>query len=358
MGYSVSAGRFDALLSALGQSYDVFAPKVVRGQKNKYGDALVRYGQVSSFEEIVWDRPSDFSPKEVYYPIVQTLFYLGENECTESELESDRGAILLMRPCDINAIERLDKIFLENGGQADSYYQRRREKLVFFLLECAESFDECFCASMGTGHTNNYSVALRFGPDGALAEVRDEAFAPFFQNEPPADYTPAFIKANAKRVALPNIGDASLIKPIHDLDYWKGFDENSCLGCGGCNTVCPTCSCFDTVDVIYNETSLEGERRRVWSSCMLEGFTVMAGGHGVRGTPGARMRFKTLHKVHDFQRRFGCEGHMCVGCGRCEKRCPRDIRFSEIIDHLADEVEALLPTVKLTDAANCVEVPR
>ena len=28
-----------------------------------------------------------------------------------------------------------------------------------------------------------------------------------------------------------------------------------CIACGGCNTVCPTCSCFDTVDVIYDETT-------------------------------------------------------------------------------------------------------
>ena len=51
------------------------------------------------------------------------------------------------------------------------------------------------------------------------------------------------------------------------------FDD-SCISCGGCNTVCPTCSCFDTTDVIYNETSREGERRRVWPSCMLDTFTM------------------------------------------------------------------------------------
>lgn len=351
MGYQVSAGRVDEILAALGQEYKIYAPKEVRGQKNKAGEPLVRYGQVSSFSDIVWDRQSDFSPKEVYYPIVQTLFYLTGEECTESEAPGGK-TILMMRPCDINAVARMDKIFLENGGQADYYYKRLREKLVFFLMECDDGFDDCFCASMGTGETDNWAVALRFSPDGALASVQDEQFLALFENEPQAEYTPTFVKTNAKRVALPNIGDRGLIPLIHELDYWKGFDDE-CIGCGGCNTVCPTCSCFDTVDVTYSEDSLDGERRRVWSSCMLQSFTVMAGGHGARGTAGARMRFKTLHKVHDFKSRFGCEGHMCVGCGRCDRRCPKDIRFSETIDRLAGEVEVLLP-----QSANCVEVSR
>ena len=32
---------------------------------------------------------------------------------------------------------------------------------------------------------------------------------------------------------------------------------------------------------------------------------------------------------------------MCVGCGRCDMRCPKDIHFSETIDKLAAAVENL-----------------
>lgn len=340
MGYLIGAGRMNGILDALAENYTVYAPKTVRGQKNKAGEPLVRYGQVSSFSEIVWDRQSDYSPKEVYYPIVQTLFYLGDNECVENEAVPEKDIILLMRPCDINAVSRLDKMFLQNGGQADNYYQRLREKLVFFLMECPGSFEDCFCTSMGTSTTADYSVALQFNELGALAEVRDGRFSAYFEEEPEVDYTPAFVSVTNKWVTLPTISDRKLIKPIHDLEYWTGFDEE-CLGCGRCNAVCPTCSCFDTVDVIYDETSYEGERRRVWGSCMVEGFTVMAGGHGVRNNRGARMRFKALHKVYDFNRRFGGEDHMCVGCGRCDRQCPKDISFTGVIDRLSTEAKAL-----------------
>jgi len=52
------------------------------------------------------------------------------------------------------------------------------------------------------------------------------------------------------------------------------------------------------------------------------------------------MRFKVLHKVYDFKKRFGY--HMCTGCGRCDDVCPQYISFSSCINKLSnalDEVE-------------------
>ena len=111
-----------------------------------------------------------------------------------------------------------------------------------------------------------------------------------------------------------------MLKPISDLEYWNQFDEK-CMSCGGCNTVCGTCSCFDTVDVIYQEGSRSGERRRVWSSCMLETLTQTAGGGRARKTPGANMRFKVLHKFYDFADRFAKMEAMALPAMR---RCVSD----------------------------------
>ena len=32
---------------------------------------------------------------------------------------------------------------------------------------------------------------------------------------------------------------------------------------------------------------------------------------------------------------------MCVGCGRCIQRCPKDISFADTINRLSDEVDRL-----------------
>lgn len=334
--YQISTDKMNELLKGLGETYRICGPKRV--------GKLIRYGEIKSLEELVYQEKSHFSPKEVFYPVVQTLLYFSEDEVQESELEDDRDVILFLRPCDINGIRRLDTMFLENGGQADNFYQRRREKVRFFLMECRESFETCFCVSMGSNRTDQYDAAFRFGEDGVTLELHGDSpllgqMAGLLSGEKTCDFTPVFVTENRKRVAVPDITDRSLLKKIHELPMWREFDDN-CIGCGGCNTVCITCSCFDTTDVIYHETSRDGERRRAWSSCMLDSYSTMAGGHNVRAKAGDRMRFKAMHKTYDFKARFGKE-NMCVGCGRCDMRCPKEIHFSETVDRLAHEVERL-----------------
>ena len=104
------------------------------------------------------------------------------------------------------------------------------------------------------------------------------------------------------------------------------------IGCGRCNFVCPTCTCYTMQDVYYTDNGKVGERRRVASSCMVDGYTDVAGGGQYRKSCGERMRFKVLHKVYDYRRRFGYD--MCVGCGRCDAVCPEYISFSACINKL------------------------
>ncbi|MGL4969996.1 MAG: 4Fe-4S dicluster domain-containing protein, partial [Fusobacteriaceae bacterium] len=55
---------------------------------------------------------------------------------------------------------------------------------------------------------------------------------------------------------------------------------------------------------------------------------------------GERMRFKVMHKIHDHKKRFG-NHQMCVGCGRCDDKCPVFISFSTTVNRLADEVDKI-----------------
>ena len=332
--FSLRNERFANVLARLKEHYHVYAPKRFpkRGPK---GTDLIRYGEINALTDIVYKEKSHFSPKETFYPISQTLFHFNNQDCTQKEPDDDKGILLICRPCDINAIRRLDNIFLHNG-QPDLYYSRMREKLKLVMLECTESFDNCFCVSMGSNIAYEYSAAMRIDDICALMEIRDEELLPFFQDEVPIDFSPEFVKENRRAAKLPKV-DRDKLGEICKLDYWNKYDEE-CIACGGCNTVCPTCSCFDTVDVIYDETSMDGERRRVWSSCMLRDFTQTAGGGMARKTQGANMRFKVLHKVFDYNQRFGTE-HMCVGCGRCIDRCPKGIDYLDTVNGLAELLE-------------------
>ena len=338
MGYFLTREQMEEVCQTMRtQAYiKICSPKLMCG---RVGRQEVRYGEIRHLDEIVTERKSDYGPKELIYPVSQTLLYFRGSEVEVNPLKDERDMLIFARACDIHAIQRLDEIFMHNGGQTEYYYARLRQRAKFILLECQESFDTCFCVSMGSNKTTDYAAAVRFDAQGVWVEVKDRSLEAYFAKAEPADYEPAFIKENKRKVQLPDITDREMLKDIINLDYWKQFDER-CILCGGCNTVCPSCSCFDTNDITYDETSFEGERRRTWSSCMLDSYTVMAGGHGVRQSAGQNMRFKTLHKIYDYKLRYG-KNHMCVGCGRCDMKCPKEIHFSETIDGLAKEVEIL-----------------
>ena len=329
MGYKLDRFRLDDILAELSEKYQIYAPAWDKQKKN------VRFRQVKSAEDIVLDRQSDFSTKEVYYPISQVMMRFETDRIEDEEVYDERGILIFARPCDINGLSRLDKIFYDNGNP-DYYYARLREKVKFVLLECRESFDKCFCVSMGTNETEDYSWAVRFDGDDVLVKVKDEEFREFFETSIETPFEPEFVRENKRTLNIPDINQDNF-KAISKFEYWNQFDER-CIGCGGCNTVCGTCSCFDTSDILEEEGSLTGERRRIWSACMIPTFTETAGGTRFRKSQGENMRFKVYHKFYDFKKRFG-EAHMCVGCGRCDIRCPKDISFFDTVNDLNAEIE-------------------
>lgn len=334
MGYVMDTQSFDGLLKELSGSYLIYAPVKIPG-KGAFSDTdLVTYGRVDTFSQIEFNEKSRYSPREVIYPITQTLFYFTEDEYKEPGIDEKR-IIIFCRPCDVHAFKRLDEIFLKNGGFADNYYGALRNKTAFFVMECAGGLDNCFCVSMGTNRVEDYAALIR--PEGGkIACAAGEDLAPLFAKYGrPAEVTPRFVEENSISVTIPgNIDEA-----VFSHDMWQEYSSR-CIACGRCTVSCPTCSCFTMQDIFYEDNPRCGERRRVWASCMVDGFTDMAGGHGFRKDNGSRMRFKVMHKIYDFRKRFGCD--MCVGCGRCDDVCPEYISFSGClnkVNSLAGEVK-------------------
>lgn len=332
MGYSLNRDEMDRLFRRLAPKYKIYAPKRFPKQ-GRYSDTdIVRYDVVESPAEIVTDQKSDFSAKEVLTPITQTIFYFTEDEYRPSKLDP-REILIFLRPCDINAFEHQDKIYLENGPEPDYYYKRVRDRARFVMMECTKGWDTCFCVSMNANRTEDYSASVRFTPDGALFDVRDDALAPYFEGLPPADFHAQFIEKNELEVTIPEIPDKETLARLKKHPMWQEYNSR-CISCGACTVACSTCTCFTTVDKIYEENAQNGERRRVSASCQVAGFDCMAGGMEFRKTPADRLRYRVLHKVHDYKARFG-DFHMCVGCGRCSARCPKYISFPAAIGKMS-----------------------
>ena len=321
MGYQLPKTKANDIFHQWAQKYDIFAPKLMEGEGCFSDTDIIRYGKVSSLDEIHWAKKSDYSFKEVLLAINETLFYFTEDQTTVPK-GPEKDILVFLRSCDLHAVKRLDEIYLKNGFE-DFYYARIRNKAE---TTCASGF----CVSMGTNRSDNYDAYVKVDGDTVYMDLKWEELAKDLAAAEQTEVTPDFVTENKEKVTLPKkLSNESFTKEI-----WTEYGAR-CINCGRCNFVCPTCTCFTMQDIFYKDNAKVGERRRVWASCQIDGYTDMAGGYGFRKGNADRMRFKVMHKIYDFEKRFSYP--MCVGCGRCDDVCPEYISYSNLVNRLAKE---------------------
>lgn len=338
MGYKSNFDKVNKVFDKISSEYRIFAPKRFPMQ-GRYSDTdIIRYTEVYDVNEIEFNEKSDYAAKEVVSPINQTLFYFNGDDVTESKID-DRKILIFARPCDINSFYSQDQIYLKNGFHKDPYYARLREKVKFAVIECTKGWDTCFCVTMNANKTEDYSLAIRALDGELLIKVKDEEFEGLFADMPKCDFALGYIKENQAKVNLPEIPSVEVLNKLKEHSMWDEYTSR-CIGCGSCTVACSTCTCFTTIDIIYDENNNIGERRRVNASCQVVGFDTMAGGHNFRTTAGQTYRYKLLHKVYNFKKSFGFD--MCVGCGRCTSRCPVGISFTAAINKTSNAVKEMV----------------
>ena len=343
MGYKVSFEEANKIFAKLQDEYEIWAPKRFVG-RGRYSDTdMIKYDKVNTVEEIEYKDKSDFPAKEVLTPITESLFYFTEDEFIESKA-TKKKLLIFMRPCDIHAQHHQEKIYLSNGDFTDMYYKRMNEKVKIVMMECTTGWDTCFCVSMGTNKSEDYSMAVRFGEGELTLDVKDADFAPYFEGQASADFKPDYVKENELHVEIPEIPNKDVLLKLKSHPMWNEYNKR-CISCGACTIACSTCTCFTTTDIVYNENGSVGERKRTSASCQIKGFTDMAGGMSFRNTAGERMRYKVLHKFHDYKARFK-DYHMCVGCGRCIDRCPEYISIAATVDKMAKAIDEIVAEEK------------
>ncbi len=341
VGYVLTQSGFSELVKSLESQYRIFAPVLKKGAGRHLDTDVVLYDFVKSAEEIELEHKSDYAFKEALLPMSETLFFFTEQQTKEADLD-ERPVLVFLRSCDLHALKRLDDIYLRNGKEIDPFYKRRRDLLHFVLIGCPHAFENCFCVDMGSNLTKDgYVFSIDSAEEGEDTvyrfEVPDASFNTFFEGAggTKADVQHTYVTETKTRVRVPEEVPQAVMKDA----LWDEYTQR-CIGCGRCNFVCPTCTCFTMQDVYYTDNGRVGERRRVEASCMVDGFTNVAGGGQYRKTQGERMRFKVLHKISDHKKRFG--ENMCVGCGRCDDVCPEYISYSHIINKVYDASEKVL----------------
>ncbi len=301
--------------------------------------APVRQGDFTKFEPLSDPAQADlyyaantrYPPKALFLPQSEVMFRAknGEFESTEDEVSS--RVILGIHSCDTRALQLLDGVFL-TGDYQDPYWAKKREQTTLVVLGCADPCETCFCTSVGSGpfDKRGADVMLIDVGDEYVADVRNEKGQALFDHLPDAsqeqvDTSRQVQAAAAAKMKKPfeSAGIKDKLYSLFDSDFWPKIQQ-SCLGCGVCTFLCPTCYCFDIVD-----EAQRNERVRNWDTCMFRIYSQEASGHNPRPTNTERVRQRIMHKYAYFMELYDEIG--CTGCGRCVRYCPVDLDIRQII---------------------------
>jgi sulfhydrogenase subunit beta (sulfur reductase) len=256
----------------------------------------------------------------------------------QKEVMPEDGSVIVfgVRPCDTQSLAHLDKVF-GDAPAIDPNYKKRRDAALVISMACASPADTCFCTSTGgnpsaTAGTDIISFtvgkALLFEGVTKKGEAFLKKNAKLFRAPTPKELQK---KEQQESDALARIASVDVtnapgaLANKNDAAFWNEIAE-TCLSCGACTYLCPTCHCFDFSDEQQGDG---GVRLRVHDACMFATFTKEASGHNPRGQKRDRMRQRIMHKFSYAPENFG--EVFCVGCGRCIVNCPSNIDIRETI---------------------------
>lgn len=283
------------------------------------------------------------SAKDFFFPQVETLAAFkvsGKNiEVEDIRKETEDFVIFGVRACDAKSFEILDTVYL--ADPVDSYYASRREHGVVVTLSCKKPTETCFCKAFGIDATNpGGDVACWMTDDELLLQANTEKGEALLASlslledaaDNAADSEKEKLQTILDKLPLGNLSTESFggdkLMALFNSDKWESLSE-SCLACGTCTFVCPTCQCYDIRDY---DTGHGVQRFRCWDSCMYSDFTLCAHGN-TRNTQMQRFRQRFMHKlVYYPANNNGVFG--CVGCGRCLRSCPISMNIVKVMKAL------------------------
>jgi sulfhydrogenase subunit beta (sulfur reductase) len=259
-------------------------------------------------------------------------------QCETIDNNQDAEAVVLfgIRPCDALAIDYLDKVLIDERF-VDPFYKKKRDKTLVVSMACKEPGSTCFCSSVGGGPSGAAGADIVFHhlKNSLLFEPVSEKGRAFLAKNKKIFREPTDKEVQAKNnqeseslramAEIPASAVPSSIKSKDAPAFWNEVAE-TCLSCGACTYVCPTCHCFD----FYEEKTQSGyQKKRIHDACMFASFSREASGHNPRPKPGDRMRQRIMHKFSYTHENFG--RIFCVGCGRCVRFCPSNIDIRETV---------------------------
>lgn len=336
----LSLNKLNDLFAAVAQNQALYLPV-----DNKAGQA----------EFTAWEQGVEMSKalnttrsaKDFFFPQTENMMEFkveGKTiEVIDTRSETEDFVVFGVRACDARSFTILDKVFLVDP--VDTFYANRRAHGTIVTLACTRPTETCFCSAFDIDPANpEGDVAAWMTESDLYLKALTEKGTALLDNlsDLLEDSDEAAVEAQKKttgeimaKLPLQNL-PLDAFKPEKMLEFfnapeWKSLSE-SCLGCGTCTFVCPTCQCYDIKDF---DTGHGIKRFRCWDSCMYSDFTKMAHGNS-RLSQVERFRQRFMHKLVYFPANNNGE-FGCVGCGRCLSKCPISMNIVKVMKTLGGQ---------------------
>ena len=332
----ISNKNLDTLFSAISETNTLYMPVDTKGG--------AKFEKWESSKKLSDALNTVRSAKDFFFPQTENLMDFkvsGKNiEVIDTRSECEDFVIFGVRGCDVKSFEVLDRVFL--ADPVDTYYKNRRDHATIVSLACTKPVETCFCKTFDIDAANPGGDIVCYKTDdylyldaktdkgekllGALENVTESA------DTKDVDEQKKLISERYEKLPLANLkADAfgsGKTSEFFNAPEWGELSE-SCLGCGTCTFVCPTCQCYDIKD--FN-TGHGVKRFRCWDSCMYSEFTKMSAGQP-RLTQLERFRQRFMHKLVYYP--TNNDGlFSCVGCGRCLSKCPIQMNIVKVMKKL------------------------
>jgi sulfhydrogenase subunit beta (sulfur reductase) len=351
--YFISEKNLQGFSRKLSDKMDVYAPYYPEGELKAETDEA-HYFKVTSDNERVVDLKGIRTVEPIkifFFKIKSKVANYSTGEIKEVDAyEEPKMAIFGVRDCDLKAMRIQDVNFLEKGEYVDPFYKDLRSSTLLFTSDCTFAGQSCFCNLLDQKPYAEEGFDLNFSSvkNGYVVEIGSERgerileqYSEFFQkagdkyNKEISNKRKDVLMALAKQNktydfegSIVDVAEQNITSP-----RWKKEIE-TCIECGACTNVCPSCRCF----YLRDQEGKDGfERISSWDSCQIPGYSRMAGGGNPRPLMANRFSNRFMCKFNWGVSIFGEVA--CKGCGRCIDACMGNIDIRAVMKGIAMDVQ-------------------
>lgn len=335
-----------------------FFEECATGKIEAYSEVVVPVSQKNVPGQFVFSSFSQGSPcvLDQYRAVdpLKMLFYMPRETVLPVSQNPKMRIIAGAKACDIRAMQVLDAA-LSGEDFVDPVYKLWREQTVVISADCTDSAATCHCTLVGGKPfaETGFDVNLSRIPDRFVltaGSAKGEALLNVLQSRvevhTESESIRKTIQENRKKITdqvkcqnqdLERSDQYAHLRSDKD-ENWPAVSE-TCIGCGACTNICPTCYCL----ILNDETKAQQfVKVRSFDSCQWNGYARVAGGATPRPKMFERFRNRYLCKFLFMKSNFDLLG--CTGCGRCTEACAGNIDFRKVVKRVTDRMEMAVLT--------------